>query len=168
MSRGRFALAGVTMLAYVVSQANLGRLVGSLEPNILALQLSFSGQAFWAVASAWGPEGVRQYLDHFPYDFVHPFVYGGMGLVWVRDTPLFAGWSAGVRRYWAWSLPVAGVCDLVENVLHIVLLSSVPGSGHHLALVAGLAASCKWTLAVRFAPALAGMTVRQLKRHAVG
>ena len=126
MSRGRFALAGVTMLAYVVSQANLGRLVGSLEPNILALQLSFSGQAFWAVASAWGPEGVRQYLDHFPYDFVHPFVYGGMGLVWVRDTPLFAGWSAGVRRYWAWSLPVAGVCDLVENVLHIVLLSSVP------------------------------------------
>lgn len=148
------------MLAYLVSQANLARLVGSLEPSIFALQLSFTAEQFWRVVSAWGAAGVQRYMDHFPYDFLHPLVYGCMGVVWVRDTRLFEAWPAGLRRFWAWSLPVAAMCDLLENVLHIRLLTSGPGSGSSLVLIAGAAASCKWLLAVLFTLALGAGAVR--------
>ncbi len=165
---GRWRLALLATLVFVVSQANLVRLIGPLEPNIVVLQTRFTAEAFWSVLQAWGPEGLARYRAHLPYDWLHPFLYGVMGWLWVRRTPLFTRWPARRSRALSWSLPLAAVCDLLENALHVALLARPPGGSALFVALAGTASSLKWFLAVAFVVALAAAGTTWLWRRGQG
>lgn len=150
MPNQNYRLVAFASLAYLVSQANLARLLGPLEPSIFALQLAFTPGQFWAVVGQWGAAGVARYQAHFGYDFVHPFIYAWLGYVWVRRTPLFARLGRRGAGFFALALPVAGACDLLENLLHLHLLGLAPGSGGALVTLAAFASSIKWSLALLF------------------
>lgn len=153
-------LVAIATAAYVASQANLARLLGPLDPSIFALQLAFTPEQFWQVIEKWGPSGVSRYQSHFVYDFIHPFIYAALGYVWVRRTALFSALPRPAHRFFALALPVAGVCDLVENSIHVHLLRHDAGFGGQLVLLSGSASSIKWALAAIFTAALATLLLR--------
>ena len=148
--------------AFIASQANLARILGPLEPSIFSLQLAFTPDQFWRVIELWGIEGVSRYQSHFIYDFIHPFVYAVLGYVWVRRTSLFNSMSLRTSRFFAVALPIAGFCDLVENTIHVYLLTHGPGFGLNLVPVSGTASAVKWSLAAIFAVALVTQGMRAL------
>lgn len=150
-------------VALVASQANLVSMVTSLHPTILALQLSFSAESFWHVIDMWGPAGVAIYRATFAYDNVHPFIFGAFGYLVVSRTTLFSNVRDSARRFFLFSLPAAGVFDLLENGAHLYLLAQPPGSGALIVPLSGTCSAIKWGLAVLFALALAARIFRRLR-----
>jgi hypothetical protein len=153
----------LTTLAFALSQGHLAWMLAPLKPNLLALQLAFSAEAFWGVIAAWGEGGVAVYRAHFPFDFIHPFVYGAFGQVLATRTALLGPGRA--RQLMAWALPVAGAFDLVENTLHLHLLAQPTGSGAGLVPVSASCSALKWGLALVYTLVMAGAIVRRLRRR---
>jgi hypothetical protein len=148
--------------AFVANQAKLVSIVSPLQPNILALQLSFTAEAFWHVIDLWEPAGVAIYGSHFVYDNFHPFIYATFGYLLVSRTALFSDLGATARRFFLLSLPVAGIFDLLENAAHLYLLAQPPGSGTLIVPLSGTCSAIKWTLAVAFAIAIVVQSLRRL------
>lgn len=166
-------VAAITLL-FIISQTHLALMFAPLEPNFLKLQLAFGAETFSEVLQHWGTDGVALFLSHFPFDFVHVFIYGAFGYLWATRTELFAGLSTALAQFARWSLPAAAVLDTVENLLDMHLIELVQGAPaaqivpvmqENTALVA-LAATCataKWILAALFALLFAWRLWRSVK-----
>lgn len=157
---GHLGITLLATLAFVVSQAHLAYQLAPLKPSIFALQLAFTPEAFWQVIGQWGEAGVTRYRHHFPADTLHPLLYGLFGYLVVRCTPLFSALTPPWRQGWALSLPVAGLCDWVENTCHWQLLALPTCTDSLLIPLAATASTVKWGLALAFALALAARTLR--------
>ena len=83
-------------LLYVASQANIALMTLPLKPDVLAFQLTFSPASFWSIIDAWGPSGVALYRAHMPFDMLHPFIYGALGILTGPLTASSAGITAAV------------------------------------------------------------------------
>ncbi len=165
--RAHWFFVGLITIAFVASQGNLLRIIGPLEPSILALQLAFTPEAFARVVTAWGPVGLARYRAHFLFDFVHPLVYAGFGWIWVSCTALFAWVRPSIQRALRLALPIAGLCDLLENVLHWRLLDRLPEIAATPVFLSACLSSLKWSLAVFFAFAMSLSLYRWLRRRKV-
>lgn len=146
----------------MISQANLGYVLGPLSPNIVAVQLTFDVQAFWQAMDAWGPEGMaRLRATLLPWDMLHPFIYGAFGYLLVTHTHLFE-----IREPWrrglAWELPVAGACDLLENFCELYLLSLPFGTASIAIPVSATFSLGKWGLAAGFSLLVLAALARRL------
>lgn len=158
---------GLVTIAFVASQGNLLRIIGPLEPSILALQLAFTPEAFARVVTAWGPEGLARYRDHFPFDFAHPVFYAAFGWIWVDRTKLFAWTPRSMRRALRGALPFAALCDIGENLLHLRLLDNLSEIAAAPVFASACLSSLKWSLAVGFACAMSLSLHRWLRRRDV-
>lgn len=162
----------VATLAFVLSQGHLLAMLGGLEPNVLALQLAFSPAAFREVLARWGDTGVAAYRAHFVFDNLHCFIYSAFGVLVAARSPLFAGARPGWRRALRDCLPVAGACDLLENLAHGVLLGGASAADSLLVPAASALSLAKWLLVASFAlcvaAALARLGWRQLRGDAGG
>ena len=137
-------------LLYVVSQANIALMTLPLKPDVLAFQLTFSSTSFWSIIDAWGSSGVALYRAHMPFDMLHPFIYGTLGVLTVNRTPLFAPFSPKARRFFCLMLPVAGGFDLIENSCHLYLLAQEHSAGTWIIPFSGSCSAIKWALAGLF------------------
>jgi len=164
--RASRALVALATLAFALSQANLARLLAPLDPSIFALQLAFTPEAFWRVVDAWGPAGVAVYRAHFAFDNLHPFLYGAFGYLAVSRTRLFSRPAGRLYHGALLALPVAGLCDLIENAIHLWLLAHAHGTGGLLVPLSGTCSLLKWGLALFFTLALAGRLLVVLTRPA--
>lgn len=141
-------------LLYIASQANIALMTLPLTPDVLAFQLTFSPAAFWSIIDAWGPSGVALYRAHMPFDMLHPFIYGMLGVLTVNRTPLFAPFSPKTRRFFRLALPVAGSLDVAENCCHLYLLALGHAAGAWIIPFSGSCSAIKWALASVFTIAL--------------
>lgn len=150
-------------LLFVLSQANLGYVLGPLSPNIIAVQLTFDSQVFWQAMAQWGPEGMaRLRATLLPWDMLHPFIYAATGYLLVMHSFLFAGIRPAWRGAFAWTLAIAGACDQIENACALYLLSLPFGTPSLLIPVSATFSFLKWVLAVGFALLLLGVSARRL------
>lgn len=154
-----------TTLLYIASQAHIIVVLGPQAEDILRFQTTFSPSSFWQIVDAWGAEGKARYLAHFPYDALHALIYGVLGLVITICTPLFGSAWHWPRRLAVAALPVAALCDLVENYGHETLLRDAPGVDPGLIPLAAAFASAKWLIVALFACAVAAATLRRLWRR---
>ncbi len=152
----------ISALLFIASQANLAVIVGSLHPNILALQLAFTPEAFWRVIELWGASGVALYRAHFQFDNVHPFIYGAFGFLLVSRTSFFSGVRPLFHRAILLLLPIAGLFDLVENAAHIYLLGQPHGLNSVIIPVSATCSLIKWVLASLFAVVATIQVARKL------
>ena len=146
----RFWPSAVVLLVFLVSQGNMARIIGPLDPSFLAMQFAFTPTRFDEILAAWGPEGVARYRSHFVYDLVHPLIFGALGWMAVKTSPVFDGLSAAKERLFRWMLPVAAGLDYIENTCQLKLLSWPLGTADWLVPVSATCASIKWALAVSF------------------
>jgi len=146
---GRLAL-GSGVVGAVVFGAMI-RVVGALDPSVGAIQFTFTEAAFRRILDAWGPEGRDRFATHFAYDYVFLGCFGLFGWAlgkWLAERLDRPGW---LRSLLPWIMPAAAVGDAVEDLLQQSLAAAIPGSRPALAyLVAGVAATVKWTLIAAF------------------
>ena len=151
-------------LAAVVSALCFGGLavyLAPLQPGVVALQFTFTPDAFARVLQSWGPESVQQFRHHLPIDGLLLLSYGAAGYLAVVRTCFFNPLTPWLSmRGLALLLPVAAAFDAAENLLHWVLtradaLVTPASAGWYLA--AGLCASLKWAgmVACAFAAVIA-------------
>ena len=135
--------------AFLVSQAIIVSMLLQLgHSDPLVLQLTFSRTVFVDILQKWGQTGIGIYKKHFFVDYPHAFIYAGF------LASLIAYLSAEQDRepvqlhLVLFSLPyVAGLCDLAENTLHLILLANpvaVPGT---LVKISATITWTKWGLA---------------------
>jgi hypothetical protein len=143
-------LVWLSGLSAAVLFAGIAWYLAPLKPGILALQMAFSPRRFGEVIHAWGPEHLERYRQHLPYDFALLLAYAVFGYMLATRTQVFASLPVVVARHAKWLLPLAAVCDAVEDMLHWWLTAAprfgVPGV---YAWSAG-ASLLKWVLLVGF------------------
>jgi hypothetical protein len=136
------------MIVYFTSQAIIGSIlheIGAL--NVLALQTTFSSEMFRSIAAGWIASGdIELYYKHFYFDFFHPLWYSILlSLLIARAFTLN---DVNPRFNFMILTPfVAGLCDLVENSIHVYILADPNRATPLLVWFSGLAANVKWFLA---------------------
>ncbi len=62
--------------AFVVSQANIARLLGPVAPKVLEVQTAFSARRYVEILDSMDAEATARFRSHYyPPDFVHPAIY---------------------------------------------------------------------------------------------
>ncbi len=144
----------------------LGVFLAPLHPSVVALQFTFTPEAFAAVLQTWGPEGVVRFRQHLMLDGLLLLSYGAAGYLAAGRTQLFAPLTNRVPlAFWALLLPIAAAFDAGENLLHwwltgaraITGTATLPSLTY---LAAGVCASIKWL-------GIAGYTAGALAAKAV-
>ena len=146
----RFGPSTIWLVLFLVSQANLTRFIGALNPSFFEMQFAFSPAKYSEILQAWGPTGVTLYRLHFSYDLIHPLIFGALGWVAVQTSPVFDGLTVTKERFYRWLLPVAAGFDYIENTCQLKLLSFPTGIVDWLVPVSATCASIKWILAFGF------------------
>ncbi len=138
-----------------------------LRPNIVALQFTFSPEAFQAVLNDWQPEGVARFRAHLPIDGVLLLCYGAYGYLQTTRTHLFASFSDSARGFIASMLPLAAFFDAVENLMHFLLTNPGAPPNPPMAFYAGCSSTLKWTFLSLFLLCVIHSVgvVRWWKRH---
>ncbi len=139
---------GVAALAVFVG---LGWYLQPLQPNIVALQFTFSPDAFQTVLNAWGAQGVQRFRMHLVIDDVLLLCYGAFGYLLVQRSAWFGSFSPASQRRVAALMPLAALCDAVENLLHGYLTGEGVVAAPAVYGAAGAAASAKWLCLLLFA-----------------
>jgi len=138
------------LILFLISQGNLARIIGPLDPSFFAMQFAFTPSRFAKILAAWGPDGVARYRSHFAYDLIHPLIFGPLGWVAVKTSPFVDGLSIPTERVLRWLLPIAAGFDYIENSCQLRLLSLPLGTADFLIPVSACCASIKWSLALVF------------------
>lgn len=149
-SHRRFWPSLVVLVFFLVSQGNLARIIGPLDPSFMAMQFAFSPTRYAEILAAWGPVGIERYRSHFVFDLMHPLIFAALGWIAVRTSPVFEGLSPRRERILSWLLPVAAGLDYIENTCQLKRLSAPPGTGEWLIPTSAACATIKWTLAAMF------------------
>jgi hypothetical protein len=121
--------------------------LGTLDPSILHLQLTFSEAGFNAVLAQWGPAEVARFKSHFVWDYAALTSYAVFGIAasrWVVERTRVTGI---VKLLLPWLLGLAAITDLLENLLHQLFVSAQAGQvAPMLFALAGACASTKFLL----------------------
>lgn len=150
-------------LASVALFMGLGWYLQPLQPNIVALQFTFSPDAFQAVLDAWGAQGVQRFRLHLVIDDVLLLCYGAFGYLLVQRSARFGGFAPANQRRMAALMPTAALCDAVENLLQGYLTGEGVTAAAAVYGAAGIAASAKWFCLLLFALLSARVAWRRRK-----
>ncbi|MEE2034392.1 hypothetical protein, partial [Rhodococcus chondri] len=111
-----------TTALFVVSQANIARVLGPAATTVGRIQTTFSASAYRRVLDNLGPEDTERYRRHYYWDFVHPLTFalalraGGEALAQHRPV------SPRTRRILATAPVLAAAGDYAENIAGLYLL----------------------------------------------
>jgi hypothetical protein len=158
--RSRYPLNGLLGVAALALFAGISLYLLPLEPNLLALQFSFTPNGFQAVIAQWQGDGLQRFQWHFWADFALLLCYGLWGYRLISSGAIARQLPPPWRSRAIWLLPLAAVSDAQENLLQLYLLQQ-PAAPAALYALAGMAALLKWLLLGSFALLLVWAWSRQ-------
>ncbi|MFZ3055677.1 MAG: hypothetical protein WA098_02875 [Smithella sp.] len=135
-------------IIYFASQIKIASIVHPLGIDMLRIQTTLSSDSFKEIASGWIALGqIGLYYKHFYFDNFHPIWYSiFLSLLIARAfkinniNPKF--------NFFILTPFVAGVCDLIENMMHLYFLADLKRATPVLVALSGLATNTKWFLAL--------------------
>jgi hypothetical protein len=131
-------------MASAVLLTGLGVYLMPLQPSIVALQFTFSTEAFLAVLQAWKPAGVELFRSHLAVDGVLMLCYGAFGYLLAIRTAVFGRMSSEARHKLSLMMPVAACADAMENILHWLITGNTAEAWLWLVPLASVCASVKF------------------------
>ncbi|MCZ2291294.1 MAG: hypothetical protein LC125_05045 [Burkholderiales bacterium] len=137
---------GLALVLFV----GLSLYLAPLKPGVLAIQLSFTPEAFARIVAAWSPAQLARYRRHLPIDGLLLLSYGAFGYLLATRTNLFAGSESWARMLGTWALPAAAAFDAIENLLHGWLTGKTALHTPVIHVVAGTVSATKWGLVLIF------------------
>jgi len=135
-------------IIYFTSQFIIGSIVHPLGTgNVLALQTTLSSDIFKEIASGWIASGqIGIYYKHFYFDNFHPIWYSIFLSLMIARTFKINGINPKFN-FLILTPFIAGICDLIENAMHLYFLSDLRRATPALVALSGTATNIKWFLA---------------------
>lgn len=132
-------------IIYFTSQFIIGSIVHPLGlSNFLALQTTLSSDTFKEIASGWIASGqIGIYYKHFYFDNVHPIWYSIFLSLLIARAFKINGVSPSFN-FIILTPFIAGICDLIENAMHLYFLSDLRRATPALVALSGTATNTKW------------------------
>ena len=132
-------------IIYFTSQFIIGSIVHPLGVgNFLALQTTLSSDTFKEIASGWIASGqIGIYYKHFYFDNVHPIWYSIFLSLLIARTFKITGVSPSFN-FIILTPFIAGICDLIENTMHLYFLRDLRRATPALVAFSGIATNTKW------------------------
>lgn len=134
--------------AFVVSQANIVRLLGPVGVALLKTQTATSGRAYRAVLDGMDAVEIERYRSHFYPDFLHPIIYAAALRAGARRLDELAPLSPAAKRVLLTAPVVAAAGDYVENVAGLYLLDHRYRITDHTVHATTAVSTTKWVLAL--------------------
>lgn len=106
--------------------------------NVLHMQMTWKASTFAQMLAAWTPEQRQAILSHYNFDFFYPICYSAFFYYFLKDL----GVGAKLRYFVA----AAGIFDIIENILHIFLITHKTELMDFNVSLAATASACKWIL----------------------
>lgn len=163
---GRRRVAIFFGLLFIISQGVIYYTIRDLPPEkLIVLQTTFSKMKFLSIIGAWKLTGVLpQFKAHFYFDFLHPVWYS-IFLASLMALAFNAN-SLSKRFDGLLFIPfIAGLLDMVENVIHVMLLADIRKVTDAAIFISASAANLKWALAGIGVLIVAGLTARVTARR---
>ena len=135
-------------IIYFTSQFIIGSIVHPLGTgNVLALQTTLSSDIFKEIASGWIASGqIGIYYKHFYFDNFHPIWYSIFLSLMIAKTFKVNGINPKFN-FLILTPFIAGICDLIENAMHLYFLSDLRRATPAFVALSGTATNIKWFLA---------------------
>ncbi|MAS24556.1 MAG: hypothetical protein CMI08_13360 [Oceanospirillaceae bacterium] len=161
--------AVIFLLIYIVSQTLIARTLqaGNAEALLFQFQFSYSAAEFNALLNSISAAQLNALQQHFAYDHIHPVWYGLLALS-------LTSWLMNLNELsprWSWLLLPAilmAALDVVENSIHEPWLQLQSQASDPWTLIAGVAATSKWSLAAIYLAGALLLTARYffvVRRH---
>lgn len=142
-------LIAIFGIIYFTSQLIISSIMNPLGiKDALILQTTFSNDTFKAIASGWIATGqIGIYYEHFYFDNFHPIWYSIFLSLLIART--FKINNTNPKFNFIILTPfIAGICDLIENMMHLYLLADLNRATPALVALSGTATNTKWLLAL--------------------
>lgn len=135
-------------IIYFTSQLIIGSIIQPLGVgNVLALQITLSSDTFKEIAAGWIASGqIAIYYKHFYFDNFHPIWYSIFLSLLIARTFKMNGVSPSFN-FIILTPFIAGICDLIENAMHLYFLKDLRRATPALVAFSGTATNTKWFLA---------------------
>jgi hypothetical protein len=136
-------------IIYFASQIIIGIITYPLGvDNVIKLQTTFSSDVFKEIASGWIASGqVNLYYKHFQFDNFHPVWYSIFLSLLIART--FKINTINPKFNFIILAPfIAGICDLIENMMHLYFLADLNRATPTLVALSGTATNTKWFLSL--------------------
>jgi hypothetical protein len=140
-------LIAITGIVYLISQIGISMIIHPIVSSVARLQTTVSSDVVLSIINEWLKTGdVQYYLRHFYLDFAHPFWYSLF--LASAISRIFNVISIQNKYNFLLLLPfVAGLLDLIENVLHLIFIADTANITPAMTFMSGTASMTKWTLA---------------------
>ncbi|HBI47391.1 MAG TPA: hypothetical protein DDX93_01510 [Smithella sp.] len=135
-------------IIYFASQIKIASIVHPLGIDMLRIQTTLSSDTFKEIASGWIASGqIGLYYKHFYFDNFHPIWYSiFLSLLVAR---VFKINNISPKFNFIILTPfVAGICDLIENMMHLYFMADLKRATPALVALSGTATNTKWFLAL--------------------
>jgi len=137
-----------SLIVYLISQIIILTIVAKLGHDMLGIQTTLSDEKFLAIARTWESSGLTDtYYLHFYLDFFHPLIYS----VFLSSFMALAFNRRNISGAWNFMLLLpylAAAFDLIENGMHVYLLSDLNRVTRGAVLFSGICTNLKWTIAL--------------------
>lgn len=148
--------------AFVASQANILRVLGTAGPKLLRIQTATTADGYRAVLDGMDARELAGYRAHYRLDMVHPVIYAMALRAGARALDARAPLSPRVRKALL-AAPVASAAgDYVENVVGWYLIDHREHATDAGTRVVSAVSTAKWVLALGSLAYISGGLARSL------
>jgi hypothetical protein len=137
-----------TSALFVVSQANIARVLGSTALTVGTVQTTFSASKYRKILDSLGPAELSRYREHYYWDMFHPLTFAVALRAGARALDHHRPLSPVVRSFLLTAPALAAAGDYAENVAGLYLLDHRDKITDDTVRAASAISVTKWTLAV--------------------
>jgi hypothetical protein len=147
-----FRVLRIAFAVVFVCMIGFGIIMGDAldgKTGFAGMQTTFSAVKLEAILAEWGKNGTIAYLNSMYVDFIFPIAYAvalasGVALISTEKEKAAVPTRAVLIFF---TLPlIAGVCDIIENVIHLVIIRPLQALPPAPVFVSALAATIKYVL----------------------
>ncbi|MDI9914711.1 hypothetical protein [Rhodococcus sp. IEGM 1379] len=133
---------------FVLSQANIVRLLGPAAPRVLEVQTAFSARRYHEVLARMDDAETARFRSHYFPDFVHPAVYAMALRAGAQRLGEHVPLSPVTQKALAVAPVLSAVGDYIENIVGLHLLDHRDHITDGAVRVTSAVSIAKWVLAL--------------------
>ena len=153
---------------FVVSQANIVRLLGPAGPKVLQVQTAWSERLYREILASMGDAETARFRSHYFPDPVHPAIYAMALRAGARSlNPESVPGPATVRAL-AVAPVVSAACDYIENIVGLTLVDNRELISDNVVRATTVVSTVKWVTAAGSLAYLSQGFVRHWRRNLLG